>query len=415
MGRFLCGAPKHSLGRAAKGIVLAFLMFAFIPAAEGASKDTKALCASCHPKAASFTLKKNVHQPVRLGLCTSCHNPHASSHDALLSGDPSAICYSCHDRRRGFTGAVVHKPAGEGKCLDCHDPHASDSRGLLKATGAEMCYSCHKKEDVISKKNAHPEVAKGNCLVCHKPHASSEEGLLSKKKADICKDCHKPVGEKFAVAHGNYPMAGGGDCLECHNPHSSDLKGMTRAFLHAPFKEKMCEKCHVKGSDKVVSAGTELCIQCHNGALSSFNGIYSHLVRSSERFCDDCHSPHASDRKALLNGRESSVCYACHMDSKERSNASKHVHKKIGACLDCHVSHGSNNRYFLAKGADTCAAENCHPTQGTFTHPVGEAIIDPRNKAPMDCNTCHNVMGSPEKMLLRADPNVDLCVQCHQT
>ena len=58
MGEFLRGAPGHSLGRAGKVMVSAFLMFAFITAAEGASKDTKGLCVSCHPKAASFTLKR---------------------------------------------------------------------------------------------------------------------------------------------------------------------------------------------------------------------------------------------------------------------------------------------------------------------------------------------------------------------
>ncbi|MFZ3072431.1 MAG: cytochrome c3 family protein, partial [Thermodesulfobacteriota bacterium] len=112
--------------------------------------------------------------------------------------------------------------------------------------------------------------------------------------------------------------------------------------------------------------------------------------------------------------REDRVCYACHSDSREHTKKSRYAHPKIGVCSNCHAAHGSNNRYFLAKGADTCAAEKCHATQGRFTHPVGEAIIDPRNKSPMDCNSCHNVMGAPEEFNLRANKDLKLCEQCHQ-
>ncbi|HLA50709.1 MAG TPA: cytochrome c3 family protein, partial [Thermodesulfobacteriota bacterium] len=99
---------------------------------------------------------------------------------------------------------------------------------------------------------------------------------------------------------------------------------------------------------------------------------------------------------------------------KEYVAKSNHKHPKLGICTDCHTSHGSNSQFFLTKGNDTCAMENCHSTQGKFTHPVGEKIIDPRSKTPMDCSTCHNPMGSPEKAILRFEKDRELCVQCHQ-
>ena len=381
-----------------------------------AVKDTRGICLECHSKEAEeLTNKAAVHQPVKDGKCTWCHNPHASKHAGLLSYTGSDLCYNCHDQKKGFMGKVVHKPVEEGNCLSCHDAHSSDTKGLLKKAGGEGCFSCHPKESIINKKNVHPEVKNGRCVVCHNPHSSDREGLLIKDKKSLCAECHPGTGEVFTKAHLGYKVSGT-DCLGCHSPHSSDKKNLMKASLHKPFEDNKCSSCHPVGAASVIKSGIGLCTECHEAVLAGFNKINSHFFigGGADNLCSNCHNPHASDEKYLLKDKEARVCYECHNDTKEYVAKSNHKHPKLGICSDCHTSHGSNSQFFLTKGNDTCAMENCHSTQGKFTHPIGEKIIDPRSKTPMNCSTCHNPMGSPEKAVLRFEKDRELCEQCHQ-
>jgi predicted CXXCH cytochrome family protein len=390
------------------GILLA------VPSYAKELKNTRELCLECHPGAAAMSRKKNVHKPVTLGLCTACHNPHASRHSGLLGYETGELCFNCHDPIKGFTGEVVHKPVQEGNCLACHDAHSTDARGLLTKNMREGCFDCHPKKELLARKNVHPEVDKGNCTACHDPHASGRAGLLARDGKALCTRCHRAKSEQFVELHMGYKVSGT-DCLGCHSPHSSDSQAMLKATLHKPFEEKNCNSCHRPSSSEVVKTGIGLCTECHKASMPGFNRINSHLVAGkTDNVCNACHNPHGSDEKNLLKDKEERVCYACHKDTKEYAAGSNYKHPKLASCSDCHSSHGSNNRFFLAKGDDTCSTEECHPTQGVFTHPVGEEIIDPRSKAPMSCNTCHNPMGSPEESILRLERDMELCVQCHQ-
>lgn len=407
--------PSHRLLLTA--CCLLFIIICLQPAAlyAKAVKDTKGLCLECHSKKVDeLTKKATVHQPVKDGKCTWCHNPHASKHPGLLAYTGGDLCYNCHDRKKGFTDRIVHKPVEEGNCLSCHNAHSSDRKGLLKKAEGEVCFACHPREGVIAKKNVHPEVKKGRCTVCHNPHSSDREGLLLKDKKSLCTGCHPGTGEVFVKAHLGFKV-GGSDCLGCHSPHSSDRKGIIKSSLHKPFEENKCSSCHIAGSTAVIKNGISLCTDCHKAVMAGFNKVNNHLIAdSSGNLCITCHNPHASDEKHLLKDKEARVCYACHSDTKEYVAKSDYKHPKLGICSNCHTSHGSNNQFFLAKGSDTCAMEACHATQGKFTHPIGEKIIDPRSKSPMDCSTCHNPMGSPESAILRLEKDRELCVQCHQ-
>lgn len=375
--------------------------------------DTKGLCLECHSKATALLDKAVVHRPAREGKCTACHNPHTSKYPGLLADSGSVLCYNCHERKKGFEARVVHKPVEEGKCLSCHDPHSSANASLLREPVEKSCFTCHPQEVIVAKKNVHPEVKKGHCTACHSPHASANDGLLVKEKKAICAGCHYPKsGERLAKAC-VYNVAGT-DCTGCHSPHSSDRKGLLKTGLHRPFEEKKCGSCHKEGL--IYSADTVVtpCPECHKKTMSSFNKINSHLAGGVKNKCNNCHNPHSSDEKNLLRDKRSKVCFACHEDSQAFVAKSKYKHVKLENCSDCHVSHGSNNRFFLIGGAENCSAENCHATQGRFTHPIGEKYIDPRTKTPMDCGTCHSAMGSPEMNILRFEKDRELCIQCHQ-
>ncbi|MCK4739791.1 MAG: hypothetical protein KAT46_07560, partial [Deltaproteobacteria bacterium] len=182
-----------------------------------------------------------------------------------------------------------------------------------------------------------------------------------------------------------------------------------------PFAEGDCSACHEKGTKKIKSTKSDLCLKCHESTMESFNKRFSHLLPGSDsNFCLNCHSPHASASEALLKDRPDVVCYKCHEASKTFSEASRFRHPKVLDCTICHSAHGSNSRDFMKKGDGTCAVAECHESQVAFSHPVGDDVIDKRLNEPVNCVTCHNPMGAPFEKNLKGDKNTDLCNQCHQ-
>lgn len=87
------------------------------------------LCFVCHK---DFVKGDNVHGPVAVGDCLSCHLPHSSNHRALLIEDPDQICSTCHQESR--LAAAMHDRfiVKVISCGECHDPHAGDARYFLK-------------------------------------------------------------------------------------------------------------------------------------------------------------------------------------------------------------------------------------------------------------------------------------------
>ncbi len=388
------------------------LVFVFYSAAYATKKDTRRLCLECHKEVDGFFDKKRVHKPVAGGQCTACHNPHASKHKDLIGADREELCYGCHPKDRLFRGKVVHQPVVEGLCLECHASHSSDNPWLLRGKEAELCFGCHKREEIQGRKFVHPEVESGRCTTCHDPHGSTLMGLIVKE--NMCISCHNAGSDGLKTAHSGLNVKGT-RCLSCHSPHSSDNAGIVKANVHKPFAEKRCDVCHEPGSKEVARKGYNMCLACHDGTMQSFYKRYNHLMAGKEgNFCADCHTPHASDERALLKDREDKTCWQCHEDTEGFTHSARYVHPDLKKCLDCHVSHGSNARYMLTAGDNTCSMEGCHPSQGRFTHPVGEKAIDPRSREPMNCSTCHNPMGSPEEFILRAGKVVELCIKCHQ-
>jgi len=84
-------------------------------------------CLSCHPQIAGpFVFE---HEGVDGEECLSCHKPHGSHNDKLLTQDGNGLCLQCHFEA-GFNsdgnwniGGVNHSPAATGqesRCYDCH-------------------------------------------------------------------------------------------------------------------------------------------------------------------------------------------------------------------------------------------------------------------------------------------------------
>lgn len=192
-----------------------------------------------------------IHGPVSEGKCMICHGPHASGKSRLIKADIPALCLDCHDepmkdakgRSMPSVKAVfedselkLHKPFADGKCLCCHDPHASSHQRLLSRAHTEsfytsytkekyMCFGCHNekaftKPRTLSETNfrngnlnlhyRHVNQKKGrSCQVCHDHHASKNAALIRSQV---------PFGEREISISEFEKSENGGKCApSCHS------------------------------------------------------------------------------------------------------------------------------------------------------------------------------------------------------
>ncbi|MBI5557130.1 MAG: hypothetical protein HY885_05785 [Deltaproteobacteria bacterium] len=384
-------------------MVVIFWLAVVLPGAAAAAEN---ICFDCHDKG-SFS-GNIVHQPLADGQCKACHNPHVAHFKGLLEKEGADLCYACHGKEKEkFKEGLVHQPVRGGKCLACHEPHASANSGLLKSNLDKICFSCH---DKLPQKygHTHSPFAKGQCFACHRPHQAAYGQLLKDEPDKICQSCHKP--QDLQQGHADYPGQLR-NCLSCHNPHGSERKGIVRNVLHAPYA-KGCKDCH---DQKGTQGNTQSCLRCHEKVATEMHARHSHLTGKGGNKCVDCHSPHAADEKNLLKGSQVEVCRACHRDTMARyaDKLYKHPEAKAGTCTSCHEVHGSN-RVAMLRGDGNAICTQCHETQGKFTHPVGEKILDARTGQMVTCISCHLPMGSDFKNELIYSGSKDLCVQCHK-
>ena len=362
-------------------------------------------CFSCHDRAA-FQKRVN-HEPAAEGDCFACHNPHVARFEGLLQEKTRDLCYSCHeDEASEHLQGFVHAPVTRGECLGCHDPHASNHDNLLNARSSETCFSCH---DSLQReyKNSHAPYAKGQCDACHQSHQSDFAYLLKKDAEDLCFNCHS--GSSLQNKHAGFP-AELGKCGSCHNPHGSDRPGLVRNALHAPYADG-CADCH---AGKGVPVRIDSCLGCHPDVSEQMSSSHNHLVRYEDNGCIACHSPHAADDERLLKGSERHVCGTCHEATFKRHEESAYKHEMTDACNDCHAPHGSNHPAMLAAPINQ-VCNNCHGLHGSFTHPIGVDVFDPRTGQMMTCASCHATKGTDFAYHARQERKKALCIECHET
>jgi len=376
--------------------------------------DQMTVCLECHGDLKSAFSAPNQHEVFSGGDCASCHNPHATKHEGMLATDQGALCAGCHEDTAGeLELPVTHVPAAAGDCVLCHDPHASEFSGLKRAGLPDLCVQCHAPVGTWeSRRFQHEPVEDGDCQTCHVSHGSEHDGLLESPVPDLCVECHEDSPEVLAAHSDRSLMAT--DCTACHDPHASDARGLLRSNRHKPFASGDCGTCHGDldsgGSFAIAGTMQDLCLKCHRSVQSYTEATFKHNLETEES-CVSCHSPHASNGEALLADTQAEICMSCHFNDNPGEKAKYLTHDGLD-CVNCHLPHGGEDAQLLVtRGPELCAG--CHESAHRVTHPIGPDVIDPRTQEAVNCLSCHQPHGADFEQYLPLNPDMALCVQCH--
>lgn len=114
-------------------------------------------------------------------------------------------------------------------------------------------------------------------------------------------------------------------------------------FLHSPFAEHKCNKCHTEGGGKPLLPLPQLCYQCHEPWNNKYAVLHGPVASG---YCLKCHNQHEAKVKKLLLREGQDICLYCHNKAQVMQNKN---HSEIGntICTKCHNPHGGENRFVL--------------------------------------------------------------------
>ena len=186
--------------------------------------DEHSNCVECHADHANGDY---VHPALKSG-CISCHQVENHDDTSYVAAQPkdSSGCRECHPPA---PMQHPHFPYASGMCTRCHDPHASKFPGLLRARVNDVCLDCHLQGRVKHPSrylptieltsdysfghpyarhpvNGLPDPIRGvemSCISCHLPHGGNKlhqlrmgseipEDALNQntETKDMCETCH---------------------------------------------------------------------------------------------------------------------------------------------------------------------------------------------------------------------------------
>lgn len=221
------------------------------------------LCLQCHAeKFNQITANaKVVHGAItEAGGCSKCHEPHASKLPSLQRTTQPGECLSCHDKvlstpdGQKLTNMAAllqqnpdhHGPIREGMCTACHSPHAGEHFRLLaeeyppqfyapfNIDSFKLCFKCHIPDLVLKPSGTGLTGFRNGDKNLHFLHVNQEKGRT-------CRACHEvhaskhpfhirdavPFGSSGWMLEINFePTPEGGSCAPgCHQQRSYSRTG----------------------------------------------------------------------------------------------------------------------------------------------------------------------------------------------
>ena len=326
-----------------------------------------------------------------------------TSVDAWVSRKPDEIafvtrnldCLQCHTELIPSTRkASVHNPFLLKSCTTCHTPHGKEVERSIRRGASDRWQRLQTMFEWLPLKFV--LWAQGGA----EGRTGSEAGgdLVSKETV-------RDKGEASSLKAPEEEL-----CWICHGDLGVKLD---QSHPHAPFAGGYCTNCHdPHASDFRVLLNQDerdLCLTCHP--------IGPELARKqthppvAERYCTNCHDPHASDWKGILVDNQRDLCFVCHPSVAPLSmKAVQHAPFVYDNCTGCHEPHGSDFEPLLIKN-DPGLCYDCHPViaedfNRPSHHPVG--TID------LVCADCHDPHGADFDALVIARDN-EMCYECHRS
>lgn len=229
--------------------------------------ETSVICFDCHGDIQDkyeHSLKR--HEPLYSGgQCANCHQAHYSEYASLLLWEGNDSCLHCHGTKKKGGGnfrkklekEVIHAPIEDEGCVSCHDPHGSRHDAIL--TGAypqsmyapykkgtyELCFQCH-EESLLDKSRGDTAFRNGKanlhylhvgrenkgrtCQVCHDVHSADGQNLISSEGT--------PFGDWKIPVRFEATDSGGGCMPGCHRAMEYDRKNPVDNSLKEDKEEK---------------------------------------------------------------------------------------------------------------------------------------------------------------------------------
>jgi predicted CXXCH cytochrome family protein len=241
-------------------------------------------------------------------------------------------------------GAAAKPPAASGPtsvtgCEVCHGPgrahaeaqQASGGDPAKEAAGAKLIFAFH----------GNPKENSARCMTCH---------ITSKQQELFAESQHALA----AVA-----------CNQCHSLHLvKESKDQSRGSLtsaQANFFEvpQISDSTRWLHNSLLKQSQPALCFSCHGNIQALFALPLHHRVPEGLMKCTDCHNPHGSINRALLNATNWETCVKCHVE-KRGPYVYEHPAARVLGCVACHNPHGSTNQFQLVRREIRMLCLQCH-------------------------------------------------------
>ncbi len=131
-------------------------------------RDTAEMCERCHQQVkAEFSLPNHHPVPEKKVYCTDCHDPHGGGGEKNLRRETiKATCTQCHTEKEG-PFVYEHADISE-ECGTCHTPHGSVNNNLLTLREPFLCLQCHATHPISDTTTAEQKRAfYTRCSDCH--------------------------------------------------------------------------------------------------------------------------------------------------------------------------------------------------------------------------------------------------------
>jgi predicted CXXCH cytochrome family protein len=308
-------------------------------------------------------------------------------------------CLQCHTELiPDFSKPVVHQPFALEECTVCHTPHGKQFSSVVTPASG---FSSQRVRTLIQWLplrvwfTAWEGLLGGSSTTYSSLATSGTANVMSQATQDT------------TVTASNLVMPSDQLCWTCHGSMGALLSD---TYQHQPFTTGNCVSCHSPhASDNralLTQAPNQLCFTCHPMG-AQINLMQSHPP-AKEGWCTDCHSPHASNNRGILVARQRDLCFRCHPTVAVKGDMPvQHQPFLQDNCTGCHEPHGSDNIPLLVE-AQPGLCYRCHPAiQNQFAqashHPVG---VD------LQCGSCHDPHAAQYRRLVNAQDN-SFCYQCH--